>query len=90
MHSETYRNEGVLKGPRHIGVCACDRRPDAPAVDRVVAATRADVGATSMKIPPLAFTVTDWQAIAPTRHPDFGDAAHRSSTSTGAKLFIVD
>lgn len=110
-----------------------------------------------MKIPQLAFTVTDWQAMAPTRHPgvtgyalwrtlqvqdlrirhveyskgyvadhwcdrghvlyvlegelttelrdgrtfvlkpgmsyqvsDFGDEAHRSSTSTGAKLFIVD
>lgn len=110
-----------------------------------------------MKIPPLPFTVTDWAAIAPTRHPgeqgfalwrtleigdirvrmveyspgyladhwcdrghilfvvegelvselrdgrrsvlkagmsyqvsDHGDAAHRSSTETGARLFIVD
>jgi len=110
-----------------------------------------------MKIPPLAFTVTQWDSIEPTVHPgesghatwrtfsvgdlrvrvveyspgyladhwcdrghvlyvlegeletelrdgrkfklvpgmsyqvsDFGDAAHRSSTQTGAKLFIVD
>jgi hypothetical protein len=110
-----------------------------------------------MKIPALPFTVTDWAAVEPTRHPgergfalwrtmniadlrvrhveyspgyladhwcdrghvlyvlegeldtelkdgrsfklrpgmsyqvsDFGDAAHRSSTQTGAKLFIVD
>ncbi len=110
-----------------------------------------------MKIPTLPFTVTDWSAVEPTRHPgeighalwrtfttgdlrvrlveytpgyladhwcdrghvlfvlegeldtelkdgrtfkltpgmsyqvsDFGDAAHRSSTTTGAKLFIVD
>lgn len=110
-----------------------------------------------MDIPKLAFTVTDWAAIEPTRHPgesgealwrtftignlrvrmveytpgyladhwcdrghvllvlegeletelrdgrrftlsagqsyqvsDFGDAAHRSSTRTGARLFIVD
>ena len=110
-----------------------------------------------MKLPALAFTVTDWNSVAPTQHPgetgtaqwrtfnmgearirmveysagyladhwcdrghvlyvlageletelkdgrhftlkagmsyqvsDFGDAAHRSSTKTGAKLFIVD
>ncbi len=110
-----------------------------------------------MKIPTLAFTVTDWSAVEPTRHEgetgfalwrtfnigdlrvrmvdyspgyladhwcdrghvlyvldgvldtelrdgrrftltagmsyqvsDFGDAAHRSSTAAGAKLFIVD
>jgi hypothetical protein len=110
-----------------------------------------------MKIPALPFTVTDWEAVAPTIHPgesgqaiwrtlnigdlrvrhveysagyladhwcdrghvlyvlegeldtklrdgrifklrpgmsyqvsDHGDAAHRSSTATGAKLFIVD
>lgn len=110
-----------------------------------------------MKIPPLPFTITDWNEVAPTEHPgetglaiwrtlnigdirirqveytpgyladhwcdrghilyvlegelvselkdgraklmtagmsyqvsDFGDAAHRSSTKTGAKLFIVD
>jgi hypothetical protein len=110
-----------------------------------------------MKIPTLPFTVTDWAAIEPTRHPgetghalwrtldigdlrvrcveyspgyladhwcdrghvlyvlegelttelkdgrvftlkpgmsyqvsDFGDAPHRSSTATGARLFIVD
>ncbi|MCG8272723.1 DHCW motif cupin fold protein [Aquamicrobium sp. NLF2-7] len=110
-----------------------------------------------MKIPELAFSVTDWSQIAPTEHPgetgkalwrtinvgdmririveysagyladhwcdrghilyvlegsliselkdgrrftlsagmsyqvsDFGDAAHRSSTTEGAKLFIVD
>ncbi len=110
-----------------------------------------------MKIPTLPFTVTDWSAVAPTRHPgetgeaiwrtldigdlrvrqveyspgyladhwcdrghvllvlegeletelkdgrrftltagmsyqvsDFGDAPHRSSTRTGARLFIVD
>jgi len=110
-----------------------------------------------MKIPTLAFTVTDWSKVESTRHPgeageavwrtlttgdlrvrsveyspgyladhwcdrghvlyvlegelrtelrdgrsftltpgmsyqvsDFGDAAHRSSTRTGAKLFIVD
>ncbi len=110
-----------------------------------------------MKIPPLAFTTTDWAAVPPTRHPgetgfalwrtltigdlrvrvveyspgyradhwcdrghvlyvlegeletelrdgrrvtltpgmsyqvsDFGDAAHRSATAVGAKLFIVD
>ena len=110
-----------------------------------------------MKIPELAFTVTDWSKVEATRHPgetgeavwrtftvgdlrvrsveyspgyladhwcerghvlyvlegelrtelrdgrtftlgpgmsyqvsDFGDAAHRSSTTTGAKLFIVD
>ena len=110
-----------------------------------------------MKLPALAFTVTDWNTVVPTQHPgetgtaqwrtfnmgearirmvdysagyladhwcdrghvlyvlegeletelkdgrhftlkpgmsyqvsDFGDAAHRSSTKTGAKLFIVD
>jgi hypothetical protein len=110
-----------------------------------------------VKIPPLAFTTTDWAALEPTEHPgetgtaywqtihigdvrvrmveytpdyladhwcdrghillvlsgelvselkdgqtftltegmsyqvsDFGDSAHRSSTQTGAKLFIVD
>ncbi len=110
-----------------------------------------------MKIPPVPFTVTDWDAVPATEHPgttgmatwrvivigdirirqveysagyladhwcdrghilyvlegemvselktgektvmtagmsyhvsDFGDAAHRSSTETGAKLFIVD
>lgn len=110
-----------------------------------------------MKLPTLPFTVTDWQAVAPTEHPgesgaafwrtltfgdarvrmvdytpgyvadhwcdrghvlfviagelvteladgrrftlragmsyqvsDSGDAAHRSSTATGARLFIVD
>lgn len=110
-----------------------------------------------MKLPPMPFTVTDWQSIEPTVHPgetghalwrtftaadlrvrlveyspgyladhwcdrghvlfvlegeletelrdgrkftlkpgmsyqvsDHGDAAHRSSTRTGAKLFIVD
>jgi hypothetical protein len=110
-----------------------------------------------LKIPPLAFTTTDWESIERTEHPgetgmaywrtlnfgdlrvrmveytpgyladhwcdrghvllvlsgelvselkdgrtftlttgmsyqvsDFGDAAHRSSTQTGAKLFIVD
>jgi quercetin dioxygenase-like cupin family protein len=110
-----------------------------------------------MKIPELAFTVTDWSAVEPTVHPgetgeatwrsfeigdvrvrlveyspgyladhwcdrghilfvlegelvselrdgrkftlaagmsyqvsDYGDAAHRSSTATGARLFIVD
>ena len=110
-----------------------------------------------MRIPPLPFTVTDWDGVAETRHPgetgeavwrsleigdlrirqvryspgyradhwcdrghvlyvlegeletelrdgrrftlrpgmsyqvsDFGDAAHRSSTRTGATLFIVD
>lgn len=110
-----------------------------------------------MKLPALAFTVTDWNTVTPTQHPgetgtaqwrtfnmgearirmveysagyladhwcdrghvlyvlageletelkdgrhftlkagmsyqvsDFGDAAHRSSTKTGAKLFIVD
>ena len=118
--------------------------------------TRA-LGAGSMKIPPLAFTVTDWSQVEVTHHPgetghatwrtlnigdlrvrsveysagyladhwcdrghvlyvvegelqtelkdgrsftltsgmsyqvsDFGDAPHRSSTKTGAKLFIVD
>ncbi len=110
-----------------------------------------------MKLPPMAFGITDWAAVQPTHHPgetghatwrsftagdlrvrmveyspgyladhwcdrghvllvlegeletelrdgrrftlragqsyqvsDFGDAAHRSSTRTGAKLFIVD
>ena len=110
-----------------------------------------------MKLPPMPFGVTDWAAVAPTRHPgetghatwrsftagelrvrmveyspgyladhwcdrghvllvlegeletelrdgrrftlragqsyqvsDFGDAAHRSSTRTGARLFTVD
>jgi hypothetical protein len=110
-----------------------------------------------MKIPPLPFTTTDWNALTPTEHPgetgsafwrtlnigdirvrmveytpgyladhwcdrghvlyvlegeldtelrdgrrfilkagmsyqvsDFGDAAHRSSTATGARLFVVD
>jgi hypothetical protein len=117
----------------------------------------ASTGCRDMKIPALAFTVTDWSQVAATTHPgesgqafwrtleiggvrvrmveytagyladhwcdrghvlyvlegelitelrdgrsftlrpgmsyqvsDFGDAAHRSSTRTGVKLFIVD
>lgn len=53
-----------------------------------------------MKLPAMPFTVTDWSK-APGRRfvlkaghsyqvSDFGDAAHRSSTKSGATLFIVD
>jgi hypothetical protein len=36
------------------------------------------------------FTLTPGMSYQVSDFADFGDAAHRSSTKTGAKLFIVD